>query len=99
MRKVIEMRKFLGFPFFVSSGYRCPDYNDIVSTTGRNGPHTTGRAIDILCDYEQAFLILSNAKRFGFTGVGVKQKGVNRFIHLDDLTGSVNRPRPTVWSY
>lgn len=99
MEKVEEMREALGFPFIVSSAYRCPDHNSVVSKTGRNGPHTSGRAIDIRCSHERAFEIISNAKRFGFTGVGVKQKGEGRFIHLDDLTERSNRPRPTTWSY
>lgn len=97
--KLEEMREALRFPFIVNSAYRCPEHNSNVSHTGRDGPHTSGRAIDIKCSHKQAFEIMSNAKRFGFTGVGIAQKGANRFIHLDDLTEKAGRPRPHVWGY
>jgi uncharacterized protein YcbK (DUF882 family) len=101
MRKLIKLRKAAGFAFPVTSGYRCPLHNDIVSTTGRDGPHTTGRAVDIGCYGEQAFWIVQHAAQFGFTGIGVKQRGnyAGRFVHIDDLTNTHNRPRPRVWSY
>jgi hypothetical protein len=41
---------------------------------------------------------LKYALNAGFTGIGVKQTGVNRIIHLDTLTAP-DYPRPTVWSY
>lgn len=99
MDRLDALRALLDFPFKLSSAYRCPDHNSTVSKTGRNGPHTTGRAVDILCSHEQAFDIITNARNFGFTGIGVKQKGEGRFIHLDDLEHRANRPRPHVWSY
>lgn len=35
----------------------------------------------------------------GFTGIGIKQHGDNRFIHLDDLREPDHAPRPTIWTY
>ena len=37
----------------------------------------------------------------GFTGIGVKQSGEGRFIHLDTITHLDDFPaeRPTIWSY
>jgi zinc D-Ala-D-Ala carboxypeptidase len=35
----------------------------------------------------------------GFTGIGVKQHGAGRFIHLDDLPNAEGQPRPHLWSY
>lgn len=99
LSKLNALRAFLDFPFNVTSGYRCPDHNENVSSTGRNGPHTTGRAVDIFCSHKQAFDIVTNARNFGFTGIGVKQRGEGRFIHLDTLSETPNRPRPHVWSY
>src|SRR5690625_2478038 len=61
------------------------------------GP-TTGRAVDIAVRGERAYWIVANANRYGFTGVGVSQKGGSRFIHLDDLSAP-DYPRPSVWSY
>lgn len=97
MFKMVELRRACGFPLRVTSAYRCPERNKEVSSTGLTGPHTTGKAIDIAVDREQAYIVLYHAFKLGFTGIGVKQKGSSRFIHLDwNLEG---KPRPTVWSY
>lgn len=34
-----------------------------------------------------------------FTGIGIQQKGGDRYIHLDNLPNAPGQPRPTVWSY
>jgi uncharacterized protein YcbK (DUF882 family) len=94
-----ELRHRCGFPLPVTSGYRCPAYNDKVSTTGPNGPHTTGKAADIGVSRHRAYDVLRHALAMGFTGIGVKQKGEERFVHLDTLTEPQAAPRPTVWSY
>lgn len=96
--KIQDLRTRLGFSLPVTSYYRSPEYNETVSTTGSEGPHTTGRAIDLGVSGEDAFTLLQAAMQLGFTGIGVKQKGpwAGRFIHLDDIHGD-NRPR--VWSY
>jgi len=99
MSKLILLRKLCKFPLPVSSGYRCPTHNDGISTTGLDGPHTTGRAVDIMISGKEALEVLSLAYDMGFTGVGVKQKGMKRFIHLDDLEKTNARPRPWLWSY
>lgn len=95
MQKVEALRVSVGFPMAVTSAARCPDHNAKVSGTGRAGPHTTGRAIDLAVSRKEAYMVLATALRMGFTGIGVAQKGASRFIHLDDLTEG----RPTVWSY
>ena len=96
MNKVEELRNRVGFSLPVSSAARCPKHNERVSKTGLDGPHTTGRAIDLLVDRKNAFLVLETAIKMGcFTGIGVQQKGASRFIHLDDLIIG----RPTIWSY
>lgn len=91
-----RLREAVGRPLKVSSGYRSPKYNKAVSTTGEAGPHTTGKAVDILCDGRLAHLVLTHALRLGFRGIGVSQKATTRFIHLDMIT---DPPRPNVWSY
>lgn len=98
MRKLVELRDRAGFPFPVTSAYRCPRHNSRVSSTGATGPHTTGRAIDIAVSRERALWIVSTAVEYGFTGIGVHQRGDGRFIHLDDLKYP-DYPRPSVWSY
>ncbi len=95
-----DMREELSFPLRITSGYRCPEHNNRVSSTGRDGPHTTGLAADISIMGHQAHAFLSLAFAKGFTGIGVKQKGNmhRRFIHVD-LLDSEHRFRPTIWSY
>lgn len=101
MGKLIALRECLGFPFTITSAYRCPEYNQKVSSTGPNGSHTTGRAIDIAVYGEQAYKLICHAPQFQFYGIGVSQTGSHRsrFIHLDDLTRANGFPRPWVWGY
>ena len=96
MAKVVAMRRELGFPFVVTSAYRCPEHNNQVSTTGADGPHTTGRALDVAVSYEQAHRFLKSALEYGMMGIGINQRGSSRFIHIDDLKTA---GRPRVWSY
>ena|SRR5688572_33105266 len=97
--KLQALRDRVGFPLTVTSGYRCPEHNKAVSSTGTTGPHTTGRAVDLGVSRYQAYRVLEEAFKLGFTGIGVNQKGGSRFIHLDDLKEPDHAPRPTVWSY
>lgn len=92
-----EMRGLMGVPFIITSGYRCPKYNKEVSTTGETGPHTTGKAVDLALNRENAYTLLMIVPP-EITGIGIAQKGPDntRFIHLDALETGV---RPTVWSY
>ena len=105
MLKIESLREQLGFPFIVTSGYRC-EQHPIEARKTAAGAHTTGRAIDIAVSGESAYKLISGAlnvgttsQSAGFTGVGVNQKGHSRFIHLDDIENSTTRPRPWVWSY
>jgi uncharacterized protein YcbK (DUF882 family) len=101
MLELDNYRHFAGIPFIVNSGYRCPDHNNAVSSTGRTGPHTTGQAADISVFGKDAQKMLSHLHRVGMTGVGLKQKGdhTGRFIHVDTLPEAAGRPRPWVWTY
>lgn len=99
MAKVENLRMRAGFPMPVSSGFRCPEHNAKVSSTGAWGPHTTGRAIDIAVSHSRAMELVRLALTSGFTGIGINQKGNARFIHLDDLPDGEKQPRPTIWSY
>jgi hypothetical protein len=96
IRMLDALREAVGHPLIITSGYRSPQYNASVSSTGETGPHTEGRAADIAASGPLAHKLLLWALRLGFTGIGVSQKGTNRFIHLDHAKGV---PRPAVWSY
>jgi len=96
-----DLRERLGFPLVVTSGYRCPAYNNRIASTGHDGPHTTGRAVDFGISGENAFRVVTQASLGGWMrGIGINQKGPyeKRFIHLDDLEGP-DHPRPRIWSY
>lgn len=98
MGRLQAVREAYGKPMRITSGYRCPTHNSNVSSTGENGPHTTGRAADVAVSGNDAHRLLAIALEQGMTGVGVKQKGPHggRFIHLDNLTEGA---RPWCWSY
>ena len=91
IRKLETLRNELRFPLRVTSGYRCPDHNEKVSSTGRTGPHTTGKAADLALSYNGARKALTLISEL-FNGVGLNQKGESRFIHVDDLTRRI-------WTY
>lgn len=93
-----SFREHLGFPLPMTSGYRCKEYNEF---HGYTQTHATGQAGDIQVSYTKAFKVMQSAPLFGFTGIGVSQKGdpKKRFIHLDDLGAAPKRPRPHIWSY
>lgn len=92
------LRAAVGHPLIITSGYRTPEHNRQVSTTGDDGPHTQGQAADVAIDGAQAWALVQHAMALGFTGIGVNQKGVGRYVHVDDLTAPLF-PRPRIWSY
>lgn len=98
MFQLQALRSKYGKPMIISSGYRSPRHS-IEAAKDKAGVHTLGKACDILVSGEHALELLGLAIRCGFTGVGVKQKGSNRFIHLDTATIADGFPRPMVWSY
>lgn len=99
LEELDQLRTIYGKPLIVSSGYRCPDHNAKVSSTGRTGPHTTGHACDFAVSGGDSLLLLRVALVLDFTGIGINQKGAGRFIHVDDLPNRAGQPRPTLWSY
>ncbi len=114
MVELVLFRKYLNFPLPLSSAYRCPKHNTMVSSTGLDGPHTTGQAVDIKVFGEKAHFLLGlilnyrvptpagpNLGERVFTGVGINQRGRlrDRFIHIDNLETTPGRPRPWVWTY
>lgn len=94
------LRTICEFPFFITSGYRCPAH-PVEQKKDRVGAHALGLAVDIAVNREEAIYLLRNALNCNvFTGIGVNQKGSGRFIHLDIATeDDINAPRPNIWSY
>lgn len=100
MDRLQRLRDVYGRRMPVTSGYRSPEYNSAVSRTGRDGPHTHGRAVDVAVSGGDALALVELALAYGMTGIGIAQHGphAGRFIHLDDL-GPPAAPRPMIWSY
>ncbi len=96
LKRFNALREKLGFPLQMTSMYRCPTYNKKIGATQT---HATGQAGDILISHEKAYKLLAVAWSYGFSGIGINQKGNKRFIHLDDLEEAEGRPRPHIWSY
>lgn len=101
-----SLRTQVGFPLIVNSGFRCPEYNARVSSTGLDGPHTIFSNNNITVNLKlfgtKAFEVVGVAKSFGFIGVGLMQRGDynSRYVHLDRLPpGLAKHPRPWVWTY
>lgn len=87
MRVLEAIRVEYDRPMIVTSAYRCGYHNANVSTTGHNGPHTTGRAVDVLVSGSNYIDLFTIARKHGITGFGSKQHGPHslRFLHLDTL--------------
>ena len=89
MNKLNAARFMAGFPFVLSSGYRCEKHNKEVGSSSNN--HTSGKAVDILCrDADFRYELLKCL-------VGVRMRGIGigpSFIHCD-----VNRKTPVIWVY
>lgn len=99
MEKLEKLRVKVDFPMVLTSAYRCPEHNANVSTTGRTGAHTQGKAVDVKVSEDRAFTLLKHALALGFHGIGISQKGeyATRFIHLD--IADLGERRPRVWTY
>ena len=98
MARLQSLRTAFGKPMRVTSGLRDKTHPVEASKQG-TGAHTTGRAVDIAVQGADARLLVALAIDHGFTGIGIKQHGPSRFIHLDDIPGTSGQPRPTIWSY
>lgn len=96
LKRLNQLRYELGHPIFINSGYRCKAYNDKIGATQT---HASGQAVDIKIRGSKAHKMIAKAIEIGFTGIGVNQKGANRYVHIDDLQGSDDIYRPTIWSY
>ena len=93
-----KVREDVGVPFIITSAYRDPTH-PVEAVKSTPGAHTSGKAVDILIRGADALKVIESALKNGITGLGVKQHGDSRFIHLDTLEATNTRPRPWVWSY
>jgi uncharacterized protein YcbK (DUF882 family) len=99
MDRLLGLRKELGIPFIITSGFRHPTHPSEAHKSAP-GTHTEGIACDIQATTgTTAGAIIEAALRHGFKGIGVAQDSQRRrsarFVHLD-LRKSVT---PVFWSY
>ena len=90
-----EAREEVG-PISITSGYRCGVHNSQVSKTGLEGPHTTGKAVDIsVRDSQHRKQIITYFAPI-VTGLGIAKS----FIHIDLLDEEDGfTMRPNSWVY
>ena len=83
-------------PLSITSGYRCSEHNNNISSTGPSGPHTTGKSLDISVrdSKHRKELITYFAPKV--PGLGIAKS----FIHIDILTAEDGfEMRPNSWVY
>tara|TARA_B100000029_G_scaffold5246_1_gene5835 strand:+ start:293 stop:682 length:390 start_codon:yes stop_codon:yes gene_type:complete len=95
MDLIQDARDTLG-PLRITSGYRCSEHNNNISSTGPSGPHTTGKAIDIAAKSSQQRKELIDYFATKVSGLGIAKS----FIHIDLLTSEDGfDARPNSWIY
>ncbi len=94
MEMLQRLRTVFGLPMIITDGYRGRKH------PRRTAAHRLGKASDIAVSGEPVFRLLRLAVIHGFTGIGLKQHGKKRFIHLDTLSADEAKGlRPRVWTY
>jgi len=95
MDRLDELRTLFGHPIYLNSAYRCKEHNKNEGGVP-DSPHTKGIGVDIAISGMSAWSLLLYVTEIGFTGIGIKQHGDGRFIHVDDKPDGT---RPWVWTY
>ena len=93
MKMLQSIRDKLG-PLSITSGVRCEKHNKDSGGYPKSA-HLQSVGADIRIYGPRALALVEHARRVGFSGIGIAQKGehAKRFIHLDIL------PRQALWSY
>jgi len=80
LAKLMELRNTLERPVYITSGYRCPKYNQKVGGVA-NSYHLIGLAADIKVKDTNLIELLGYAEEIDFAGIGLYEK--KNFLHLD----------------
>ena len=78
--KLIELRKILERPVYITSGYRCTKYNHQIGGV-LNSYHCIGLSADIKVKDINLIELLGYAEEIDFNGIGFYEK--KNFLHLD----------------
>lgn len=93
MTKLDELRDLVGYPIYVTNGYRCHEHNAAVGGV-ENSQHVLGTAADIYCNYKTAEELYDLALQVGFDGLGLYVE--SGFVHVDCRDGGKN-PNYYLW--
>lgn len=85
------------FPFAISSAFRDATH-PAEQRKNSVGSHQMGKAVDVLCRGEKALKLIEVAQKHGIKRIGIQQRGLSRFIHIDSCTEADGKP-PAIWSY
>jgi len=90
IHRLDELRENCGFPFTITSGYRSKQHSAEINKK-TIGQHVLGVAADIAVgDGIERRILVEEALKMGFTGVGVAKS----FVHVDDRVTT-----PVMWTY
>lgn len=78
-----ELRRVIGKPFYVVSGYRSPQYNASLNGTASRSYHMDAIAYDISMRNHNPHEFMARAVERGFDGIGQYPQSWNNFIHID----------------
>ena len=80
LKKLVEFRAIIKKPIYITSGYRCAEYNQKVGGI-KSSYHLLGLAADIKIEGVSALDLLEYAEMIDFSGIGLYEK--KNFLHLD----------------
>ena len=80
LNKLVEFRAIIKKPIYITSGYRCAEYNQKVGGI-KSSYHLLGLAADIQIEGVSALDLLEYAEILNFAGIGLYEK--KNFLHLD----------------
>jgi len=80
LNKLVEFRAIIKKPLYITSGYRCSEYNQKVGGI-KCSYHLLGLAADIRVEGVSALDLLEYAEILNFAGIGFYEK--KNFLHLD----------------
>ena len=80
LAKLVELRKTLERAVYITSGYRCPKYNQKIGGVV-NSYHCIGLAADIQVKDISLLDLLEICENINFNGIGFYEK--KNFLHLD----------------
>lgn len=91
LARLNALRSAYGHPLYITSGWRCEDYNRKVGGD-KESAHLTGHAADIFCtsSMDRYKLLFHTMGLFRRVGIG------KTFLHVDT---DINKPQEVIWLY